>query len=481
MKRLIKQESGAAIILVTASLLVLMGVAAVVVDGGAGFSERRQAQSAVDFASLAALQEAVSCSTSCDTQDSADNGAAEAVARVAGNLPGRTLIWGDCEDPSRPGKFEIVANGNECVSFTKNFDESRVVLPDDNVKTTFGRVLGFSSLTVSATAEAGQESSLRVKAIPHTPTGTAGSEGCLLSDQAPQTVEPCSGAASGFYGYLDIALYGSDDAGTPSTCINGDTNKRLAINMAKGSDHNIVRYETSPPDPVINDHAACPNTGEEVNELRIETGSPTGALTDGLFNGVSGNINGEPITSSPGRLVCDTATYSDMCANVRGRTIDHTGLWKYLTPGSCTPTPSDHEEMKDCVENGSPSFEAEIFDHPRFAAIPIFHTTPTGPGNYRIDKFIPVWLEKTYYDCNASKCDTVHTPGEIFDPLSPPGNPAACPATLTADVYNCGWTDSGSLKLGGLTALLLDINMLPADMRDDFPGIRHARTYALTE
>lgn len=473
-------ERGAALILITASMLLLMGIAGIVVDGGLGFSERRQAQSGVDFAALAALQEAVSCPSPCTAQAAANNGATEAMNRVAGNLPGRVLDWGACADPSRPAKFVNVASTTPCVSFTKNFDESRVVLPDDTIDTTFARVIGFDTLTIGAFAEAGQESTIRVKAIPHTPTGASGSEGCLLSDQAPQSVEPCSGAASGFYGYLDVALYGDDEAGTPSTCTQGDTNKRIAINMAKGSDHNLVEYQLSPPDPVVNDHASCPNLSEDVNELRVETGSPTGALTDGLFNGVSGNINGQPITASPGRFTCDLANYSTLCAVVRGRTIDHTGLWSYLT-GGCPAGTDTHNEMKSCLETGSPAFSADLLDNPRFAAVPIFHTTPTGSGNYKIKNFIPVWLEKTYYDCNANRCNTVHSPGEIFDPLSPPGTPIACPATLTSAEVNCGWGEPGALKLGGLTAFLLDISMLPPDVQAVFPGVRTPRIYNLTE
>ena len=95
--------AGATILVVAASLIALMGVAALVVDGGLGFNERRQAQSAADFSVLAALQFATSCGTSCNIGDAVDNGAAEAQNVVAGNLPGRTLDWLACtrSQPSR--------------------------------------------------------------------------------------------------------------------------------------------------------------------------------------------------------------------------------------------------------------------------------------------------------------------------------------------------------------------------------------------
>ncbi len=140
--------------------------------------------------------------------------------------------------------------------------------------------------------------------------------------------------------------------------------------------------------------------------------------------------------------------------------------------------------MKACLEAAGPGplFTMDLLSHPRFAAIPIFHNSPTGPGSYKIKEFIPVWLEKTYYDCDANKCATVHSPGEVFDPASPPGAPGvACPNPLTSAAVNCGWSAPGALKLGGLTALMLDIDMLPAEVRDDFPGVRGAREYYLTE
>lgn len=487
-------ERGAALILVTASLLVLMGIVAIVVDGGMAFDERRQAQSAADFASLAALQEAVSCPSPCTKQASANNGAVEAMARVEGNLPGRygAADWTACSDPARPPRFDP-ANGGVvaktaggadigCISFTNNFDESRVVLPDDEISTSFGRVIGFNTLTVGAFAEAGQDLDIRVSAIPFTPIGLSpgGGEACLLSASQPMTVDPCSGSASGFSGYLDIALYGDDEIGTPSICTAAN-NDRIVVNIAKGSDHNMVPYEFGPPaDTIINDHAACPNTSEDVNQLFVRTGSSDIPVSNGLFVGTGNSINGQPMTPSEGRLECDPADPATVCANVRGRDIDHTGLWEYLDSG-CSPTPSTHEEMRDCLETGSPTFKGDILGAPRFAAIPIFHNDPDAPGAYRIKEFIPVWLETTYYNCNSgpAHCDTVHSPGETF-PGTPPGVPPACPAELADDTKNCDWSDtSGPDSVYGLTALVLKTSMLPADIQENFPGVPGTRTYAL--
>lgn len=495
LKRLLERvnnDRGASALLIAGAMVLIMGLAAVVIDGGLGFSERRQAQSGVDFGALGALREAVSCEASgtCSISDAMDAGASEAIAIVEANLPGRDLqAWstGDCQDPNRPPEY-APSPSTDCVSFTSNLDKVRVKLPDDYLDTTFGAVIGLDTLIVQAEAEAGSDIRSSAQIIPHTPTGTSGSEACLFSNQAPQTIEPCDGAVSGFYGYLDGALYGDDDElGTPSTCNNGDTNLRVAINLAKGGDHSIVEYSFGPPaDAVINDHDACPNTNEDVNEVRVETGSPTGGITDGLIHGVSGSINGEPFTSSPGRIICDLHNpvtnpdgYSTACASVRGLSLDHTGLWDFLDSG-CSGI-NTHAAMKSCLEGGNPTFTSEIADHPRFAAVPILHPNPpdtqapTGPGNYKIERFQAVWIETIYFDCNANKCDTIHSPGETFSPPDP------CPDPLNL-TSNCGWTDmSGPDTVEGMVAFLIDEDMLPTSITDTFPGSTTERAYVLTE
>ena len=481
-----ERERGATALIVAMVMVVIMGIAAIVIDGGFGFNERRQAQGGVDFASLAALQSAVSCRTSgCDIATSANNGANEAIAVVQQNLPGRSLLWGapNCSDPDRPAEFTVISAVSPCVSFTANLDKSRVNLPPDAIDTTFGQLLGVSALTIAAEAEAGSTIASSAKIIPNTPLGSAGAEACLFANQAPQAEPPCPGA-SGFYGYIDVALYGHDDpVGTPSTCTQGGTNLRIAINLAKGGDHSLVTYDPGPPaDPVVNDHDACPNVNEAINEMRVETGSTTVGITDGLLIGVSGSINGQPFTASPGRLLCGSE--SEECASVRGYNVDHTGLWEYLVAGTCPAGTDSHDEMLACLDAGTARFTSDIQFHPRFAAVPVFWTTPTGPGDYTIREFIPVWIETVYLDCNASKCDTIHSPGEDHSPPGPPpGDPGACPMTLAGTgERNCGWSDtSGPDSVEGMLALTIDIGMLPTDVAATFPSTDTQRTWALTK
>ena len=490
--KLYEGDAGASALLVASVMVLLMGLAAVVLDGGFGFSERRQAQSAVDFGSLAALQAAVSCETvpSCSETQAVDNGATEAMAVVAANLPGRTLDWapGICVDANRPAEYTRVSTLTDCVSFTENFDQARVHLPDDNLDTTFGNLIGTDVITVVAEAEAGSTLQQESNVIPLTPTGQTGGEVCLFSNQAPQAEDPCDGAASGFYGYLDIALYGKDNpdgsVSTPSTCNQGSTNDRIPINLTKGGDHSLVVHNSG--DPIVDDFAACPDTQEDINQVRVETGSPTGAITDGLLDGTSGAINGQPYSPEVGRLACQTDPdlsdpYVWSCNNsVRGLSVDDTPLWEFLT-GGCTV--SNHSEMVACLTPGnSPIFAAAIADHPRFAAVPVLKPNgpnpndpaPTGPGSYRIKEFVPVWLSTIYMDCNANTCDTVFSPGAA-------SAPDPCEPSL-AGTRNCGWADtSGPDDVEGLLAFALDLDMLPDEITDTFPGSETERDYALIE
>lgn len=490
-KKLTESDRGATALLIASSMVLIMGIAAIVIDGGFGYSERRQAQAGVDFGALAALQAATSCGTGCSIPAAVDNGAAEAMTVVGANLPGRTLDWSESPcDPNRPAEFTRVASTTQCVSFTHNLHKVRVALPDNAVGTTFGKVIGFDSINVGAQAEAGVIIEASTDVIPHTPTGSGSGEACLFANQAPQSIPPCDGAISGFYGYLDVALYGKENpdgsVSTPSTCNNGTTNDRIAINMTKGGDHILVEYDFGPPDAVVDDFDACPNSEEDINQVRVETGSPTDAITDGLIHGVSGSINGEAFSPEPGRLIC--GAYSTTCETIRIHNLDHTPLWEYLVSGTCTgPDPTTHDEMRDCVSSyppgNPPQFTADIVDHPRFAAIPILYSNgadpndpaPGGPGAYKIKEFIPVWIETLFFNCNASRCRTVHSPGLG---TAPP----ACTDPIDPAIRNCGWDHtSGSDDVESMLALMLTLDMLDPSIQATFPGTEEVRTYALTK
>ncbi len=238
--------------------------------------------------------------------------------------------------------------------------------------------------------------------------------------------------------------------------------RSVVLNLAIGSDHVLATYSSG--DPIINDHGACPNRSEDVNQLQVQTGSSVNtSLTNGLISGISGQINGQPIPSATGRLRCNSASAD--CQTVKGTSLDHTGLWHYLN-GAC-PGTDTHAGMKGCLDGWSSGviFDSSIGDNPRFVAVPIFTTQPNAPGNYLIDHFAPVWLETIYTNCNANRCTTVHSPGEA-------GPVGACPNPITPGITNCGWNVNGNYSVEALTAFELDLGMLPTSITDFFRGRR---------
>jgi Flp pilus assembly protein TadG len=446
--------------MVAGSLLLLMGLAAIALDGGMGFSEKRQAQAAVDFGALAALQGATSCPSPCTSAAAANAGAAEAMTVVAANLPGRTLTWASCTDPAKPAKFTIVAASTPCVSFTSNFSEARVRLPSDAMATSFGRVVGRNTITVRAEAQAGQSSQATSSIVPFAFGG--GTLTCLYSNQAPQTVPPCNGPNNGNFGYLDIMQYGNVDLGTTADCTNGGALARLASNIALGSDHILGTWSSG--SPIVNDLAACPNRSESPNEIQVQTGAPSDPITSGL------------VTNANARLLC---TGSGACTTVRSRSLNNQPLWAYLMPGKCGG-PSNRNQMLSCLNNWVSGdgviFKSTIADEHRFVAVPEFSSYPAGAGNYKIVSFRMVYLETIYADCNANACNTVFSPGEA--------STGACPSPLDVAVASCGFspgTWSGGKRVEGLTGFVLKPGMVPPSVSDFFAGQPGVRIFNLTK
>jgi Flp pilus assembly protein TadG len=478
------RQRGASAILIAATLLVLMGFAAIAIDGGLGMSERRQAQTAADFASLAALQFANDCPGNCTTAAAANAGASEAIAVVAENLDNPPTGWATCADPARPAAYTVVSGLSPCVSFTNNFDQARVVLPRVNVDTTFARAIGFANFGVSATAEATQEISATSEVIPFTASGPG--LACLFNNQLPQNTPPCSGPSTGNFGYLDIALYGNDQLGTPSTCSTGQAAARVAVNTALGTDHSLWEYGTGSgqSNAIVDDHDACPIRSAPVTQLRTQTGTQSIAtsLGEGLLTGISSPV------SAPGRMTCLGG--GNPCANVRGFSVDDTPIWDFLTDPQCGGVFSDidangvvntRDEMTSCINTwtGGQLFDDTIADHPRFGAVPVLNSNQ--PPATRVNAgvitgFLPVFFETIYMDCNALLCDTVFSPGEAGS-----GN-AACPNPLTPAVLKCGLTDtSGPDRVEAVTAFVIRVDMLSAEIQEFFPGKPGVIDFSLLE
>ena len=507
------RERGATAILVAVSLLVLIGFAAIAVDSGIAYADRRQQQSAADVGALAALQFAkyslptTNCGALSVLADrAACRGAEEAIAVVEGTLPGRYPLasWQGCTDTNKPAEYTQGSTISPCINFTDKLKKSRVVLPGTDVATTFARVIGFDSVRVGAFAEAGLEQDIIGGVMPFAvgPSGAGSDQACFFAgDTHLLNAAPCSSGTEGNYGKLDLRTYGNDDYGTPQIC-GGSNQTRMEINIVTGSDHPLRPWNTDPtktpyPDTVVNDNTNCPIMSEQVNQVQTGPGNADW-ISKGLF--------GSPAITTPtleGRLLCkapisSNQTFEDYplgpyrstrCTNpnkvnnLHAETLDHSPLWDYIKPGAnaevvggvCAPGGGPiktRAEMATCLAgwraygpHTTSLFTPDIATSPRFGGVPILEGDPGGGfGAYLITEFRPVYIETVYIGCNGPvSCDIVHSPGEA------PPVPAKCPSPITAAVSSCGWPSVGLKPLEAVSAFVLTLDMLPADLAAKFP------------
>lgn len=508
-----KGEKGASAILVAASLLLLMGFAAIAVDAGIAFSERRQQASGADVGSLAALQFAKTtltathpdCSGLSNEDYAACRGAEEAVAVIDGTLPGRysDADWDACKDPDKPVDYSQPSYISECISFTHNLQRSRILLPGTDVDTAFSRPLGFNLIGVGAFAEAGLELDIVGGVLPFAigPSGAGLNQACFTAgDTSNLDTPPCGSGTEGNYGKLDLRLYGNENYGTPTICT-GSNAERMSTNLTAGSDHPLEPTSKSP--GVVNDVTNCNNITNPVDSVDTWTGNAAGAVSDGLIYGSSN-------PTLEGRLMCkgslSTLTAdedyplgsfeSSRCEDINNNhpeDYDHSPLWDYVDSGApgtapggeCAPgQTTDRQGMEECIDwwkdnapekwlspgvmnpSWQPLFSTDILESPRFAGVPILDSDPGGgTGSYLITEFRPIYLETTYLGCNANTCSIVHSPGEHSTSSPPP----ACPNPLTASDWSCGWPGTGNKNFEALSAFILDLEMLPTEIAEKFP------------
>ena len=113
-------ESGAVLVIVAISFISLLGIAAIAIDGGLMFNEKRSAQNAADHAALAAA-------------------------------------WADCNgaDPAVAADASVVKNGYAVSNLTfVNSAPSYTTQIDSTIDLAFAEIIGFSTGDVSATAVA---------------------------------------------------------------------------------------------------------------------------------------------------------------------------------------------------------------------------------------------------------------------------------------------------------------------------------------
>ena len=504
-------DRGASALLIALAMVVLMGFAALAIDSGLGFSDRRQQQSAADVGALAGLQFARTglaathpdCTGLTGIDLAACRGAEEVLDVVDGTLDSRypDADWDACVDASKPAEYVQDSHVSDCISFTGNLQRVRVVLPGTDVETTFARLLGFESIRVGAFGEAGLELDITGGVLPFAigPSGASSDQACFFAQStANLNIDPCNASAQGNFGKLSLYLYGNSSYGTPQIC-SGNNAIRMATNIITGSDHPLEEEWKTP--GTVNDDLNCAVITNPVDEVETWTGNAAGALATGFFDGIATpNLEGKLLckgspSSDTSRENYPLGTYeSQACEqvnNLHPEELDHTPLWYYIDPagttevfpGTCTPGGgpiTNRIEMEACLDAwkgyGPPHteslFRPDLVESPRFGAVPVLDADPGGGfSQYDIIGFLPVYIETLYLKCNANTCDTVHSPGEASS--------GPCPTPLTPAQSSCGWSGGGNKSIEAVTAFILSLDMLPPEIADNFPYTDGTLTYNL--
>lgn len=479
-------ERGATAIVVAFCLILLMGMAAVSIDLGAAFNERRQDQSAADVGSLAAAQFAKltpgagSCAGFSGIALARCNGAQQAMAVANATLdsPGAALWATAAECVGMPAGYTASPITN-CVAFNSNLQRAWVRVPTIEVATTFGRVLGVQQINTSAESIAITVSQNRNLLIPFLTPGSyaGGNYNCLKTSGNPGWGVCADLPSTGNFGSADFFLYANEQIGTTQSCTGG-TNSRLVSNIARGIDHPLSLYPVGG-GAEIEEQNSCPVFSAEPNAFFSQTGVGSN-LDDGLTRGGSahssiGAYDGRIEQASGGFLVRNNGG-----GNPETR-LDHTPIWNYLISGitgacdkSLVDTPT---EMLACLTwakaNPTTIFLDSIIDATRFGFTPLmWENDISSPSTlYHIKDFLPVYFDTTMFGCNSNSCAIHHTPGIA--------STSACPNN--GGSITCGTPGAANRDLNALTSYILSKSILPLGAQSPYPGANNQRTFNLVE
>jgi hypothetical protein len=464
------------------SMLLLMGVAALVVDIGLAMNERRQDQSAADVGALTALQLAKpspGCSGSTCLTEARVNGANAAIDVANDSLDDPTLAdWSNAAlCGTAPAGF-TVSSVSACVAFTAGLDRAWVRIPTIASPTHFGRLLGDEEISVSAHAIADQGFENPGPVLPFLLPGNAGDTdyNCLKTGPNPSWGVCEDLPSSGNFGSMDFFLYGNPARNTTAKC-SGDTNGRLVSNIARGVDHPLGKHPTGS-GPGIEEPSNCGNLGAEPDMAQGQPGVGS-ALEAGLVYGGSGySLDGSPYD---GRIEDGSGFKVRNAGGGQPQTkVDDTPLWDYLKSTTTIPScngADEPDEMIACIADaksaGAVVFEDSIVDAARFGFTPeVAEPTFLTPGSfYHIIGYRPVYIDTTFYGCNSSGCDIVHTPAVSDSGACPPG-----PESIT-----CGTPGQQNKSLVAVTAYVLSAGILPDLAKEPAPGDDGQRRFSLSE
>lgn len=331
-------EGGYVLALGAVVMTALMVFAALVVDVGVVYAERRRDQSAADSAALAAAQEAL------NPTSAATKAIEYAELTLGTDLP--DAAWNSCA--ADPGRMARPVTGFNCISFNNARNRIRVRIPDRYYETSFARVIGVKKMRHSAFAIAGLAQGGFGGVLPFgMPAGAGGADGyaCIKSNSGGQSDAPCNGPDSGNFGTIDITFFGSESHGTTQSCGSGDARTlRIPNNIAVGSDHQLGVFSGTE----LVDATACSSLTPAPNAAQTETGNLSNAVESGMLAGSLFSDGG------PARLQrTDENLFggNGRMREVRGNMVDDNGLWSFISPSLTSGSAAGGNVPRSCQRN----------------------------------------------------------------------------------------------------------------------------------
>ncbi|GEM_PF-3373697 len=464
------------------AMLVLMGITSLAVDIGLAMNERRQDQAAADVGALAALQAAkpnLGCSGAACLSQARTNGANAAIGVANGSLDDPTLAdWSDATRCGSPPAGFTLSPVSACVAFSANTSRAWVRIPTIASPTFFARLLNADQINVSAYAIADQDFGNPGPVLPFLLPGNAGNldYNCLKTGPNPSWGACEDLPSSGNFGSMDFFLYGNAGRNTTEKC-SGDTNGRLVSNIARGVDHPLGRHPTGS-GAGFEEPAFCGGLfGVEPDMAQGQPGVGSALEAGMLYGGSSYSLDG---SAYDGRLEDSSGTKVRNAGGSKPEVkVDDKPLWDYLKSSTVTDCNNvgDPDGMRLCIQAAKSAgvvvFDDSIIDSPRFGFTPqVSEPDFLTPGSYyHIIGYRPVFIDTTYYGCNSSGCEIVHTPGI--------GESGACPPA--PEDITCGIPGNHNKELAAVSAYVLASGILPGPAQQPAPGDDDQRRYNLSE
>jgi Flp pilus assembly protein TadG len=468
-----RDESGAVLVLTVICLVVLLGMAALVVDLGGSYVQRRKMQSSADSAAVGAAQNLAAANLA---------GAVSQATTIGNeNLPKLTINWNGCAGDTLPTTPLVYTAypGQNCISFSSDFRRIRVRVPRQTFATLFAKILGFSKTSTSTVAIAkvqgvGIGGNLEPFAVGG---GFAGGDYCLDSGGNGNSAPPCDGPTTGNFGTLSFAHCG--------------LNRALDDDIAAGADHIYTGDPTNSLADIADD---CTQPGP--NTVLSDPGNSVGQETPSLLTGLGPYADGLParlqrVPQSCGGFSPAWETVSAPCGSQGA--IDNRPLWEFIPTGlgadvpvqchretfdallAATPPAQQNDIMHaalvgcittyissgstapvftantgNVVDQGLPLFD--IQSSPRFIYVPQMQepVPVNGRNTYHIKMFRAAYIQRT----GANNSSTFFEPGP-WNGNTLPDNSAAYSAALVMPAPRAGCTPTPTDSCGTMMPGLL--------------------------